>query len=65
MFPLLLHDILGVLKHLLLPKVEEIGRIRVEFKRLFAIIPGTGRGKKHTVLKETRGTISDNSLEVQ
>lgn len=46
MFPLLLHDILGVLKHFLLPKVEEIWRICVEFKCLFAIIPGTGRGKK-------------------
>lgn len=41
--PLLFHNILGVLKHFLFPKVKEIGRIRVEFKCLLAIVPIRGK----------------------
>lgn len=41
-FPLFFHNILGVLKHFLFPKVKEIRRICVEFKCLFAIVPVWG-----------------------
>lgn len=36
---LLLHDVLGVLQHLLLPQVKEVGRIRVKLQSLFTILP--------------------------
>lgn len=39
MLSLLFHDILGVLQHLLLPKIKEVGRVGVEFECLFSIIP--------------------------
>lgn len=42
MLPLLFHDILGVLKHLLLPKIKEVRRVCVEFECLFPIIPVRG-----------------------
>ena len=43
MLPLLFHDILGVLKHLLLPKIKEVQKVWVEFECLFPIIPVRGK----------------------
>lgn len=40
MLSLLFHDILGVLQHLLLPKIKEVRRVCVEFECLFPIVPG-------------------------
>lgn len=39
---LLFHDILGVLQHLLLPKIKEVRRVCVEFECLFPIVPVRG-----------------------
>lgn len=39
LLPLLFPLILRVLQHLLLPQVEEVGRIRVEFKCFLVVIP--------------------------
>lgn len=39
MLALLLHDVLGVLQHLLLPQVKEVGGICVKLQGLFPIIP--------------------------
>lgn len=39
MLSLLFHDILGVLQHLLLPKIKEVRRVCVEFECLFPIVP--------------------------
>lgn len=39
MLAFLLHDVLGVLQHLFLPQVKEVGGIRVELQGLFPIIP--------------------------
>ena len=38
MLALLLHDVLGVLQHLLLPQVKEVGGISVKLQRLLPII---------------------------
>lgn len=43
MLSLLFHDILGVLQHLLLPKIKEIRRVCVEFECLFPIVPVRGK----------------------
>lgn len=43
MLSLLFHDILGVLQHLLLPKIKEVRRVGVEFECLFSIIPVWGK----------------------
>lgn len=42
MLSLLFHDILGVLQHLLLPKIKEVRRVCVEFECLFPIVPVRG-----------------------
>ncbi len=39
LLPLLFPLILGVLQHLLLPQVEEVGGISVELKRFLVVIP--------------------------
>lgn len=42
MLSLLFHDILGVLQHLLLPKIKEVRRVCVEFECFFPIVPVRG-----------------------
>lgn len=49
MLAFLLHDVLGVLQHLFLPQVKEVGGIRVELQGLFPIIP-TGENNIHIEL---------------
>lgn len=39
MLAFLLHDVLGVLQHLLLPQVEEVGGISVKLQGLLPILP--------------------------
>lgn len=42
----LLHDVLGVLQHLLLPQVKEVGGVGVELKCFLVIIPTQTDTKK-------------------
>lgn len=49
MLSLLLHDVLGVLQHLLFPEVKEVGGISVELEGLLAVVPETASGWRSSV----------------